>query len=150
MRAILPTVSLLATLLHGVNGDNFLASCNPASVKISGSGSGIIVQATCRSITGEVFCSRLNIGQCLKNIYGSIQDDPNREGPSITEQCINCSNDKPTSGILISGPSLLHCQCNPGTGVAMQNWPTAIFDINTMTDNNNGMLACHGRQSTRC
>lgn len=146
MRSILTTFSLLVILVHGAKSDNFLASCNPDSVKISGT----IMTASCGTLSGDVVCSKLNIGQCLKNVYGSIQNDPKREGPSISDQCFNCSNDKQTGGILVSGPSLLHCQCNPGTGAARPNWPTAIFDINTMIDNNNGMLACHGRQSTLC
>jgi hypothetical protein len=51
--------------------------------------------------------------------------------PHFGDQCIACSNDKTTSGVLIDGPTLLHCQCDPKTGAAQANWPTAIFDVST-------------------
>jgi len=56
--------------------------------------------------------------------------------PHLADQCINCSNGVTTSGLIIgdddSPPTLLHCQCNPGTGAAQDSWPTAIFDISEL------------------
>jgi hypothetical protein len=48
------------------------------------------------------------------------------------DQCINCTNTKPTTGLVTgidAGPSLMYCQCNPGNGAAQANWPTAVFDL---------------------
>jgi hypothetical protein len=50
--------------------------------------------------------------------------------PHIGDQCINCTNGKPENGLIVDAPpSLLYCQCNPGTGAARADWPTAIFDL---------------------
>jgi hypothetical protein len=45
-------------------------------------------------------------------------------------QCVGCTNGKPENGLIVdAGPSLMYCNCNPGTGAAQSNWPTAIFDL---------------------
>ena len=45
------------------------------------------------------------------------------------DQCINCSNSKDNGFFIAGGPSLVQCQCNPGTGVAQASWPTAFIDL---------------------
>jgi hypothetical protein len=86
------------------------------------------------------------------------------------DECFGCSNEKTTSGLLIDGPTLLHCQCDPKTGAAKANWPTAVFDISriypsqspfnykpiltlysdTIVDNANGKLECYGIKAGAC
>lgn len=63
-------------LASGVAADNFIASCNSDSVKISGK----YVTANCKTITGQLKCTRLDLSNCLKNNYGSLQDDPSGKG----------------------------------------------------------------------
>lgn len=59
--------------------------------------------------------------------------------PHFGDQCFACSNDKTSSGFQIDNPTLLHCQCDPGTGAASYNWPTAVFDISTFMHSNTHM-----------
>jgi hypothetical protein len=56
--------------------------------------------------------------------------------PHIGDQCINCTNGKPENGLIVDAPpSLIYCQCNPGTGAARADWPTAIFDLSQCPSN---------------
>ena len=53
-----------------------------------------------------------------------------KKRPHFGDQCINCTNTKPTGGLVVdAGPTVIYCKCNPGTGAAQADWPTAIFDI---------------------
>lgn len=53
----------------------------------------------------------------------------NRNSPHL-DQCIECTNGKPDNGLIVdAGPTLMYCKCNPGTGAAQADWPTAIFDL---------------------
>ncbi|KAK3936618.1 hypothetical protein QBC46DRAFT_321115 [Diplogelasinospora grovesii] len=148
MRATLTTLALgLAAAAATAAADNFIGSCDADSVKII---SGKVLTANCRQISGPLRCSRLDLNRCLKNTYGSLQADPTGSGPHFGDQCVDCSNSKTNDGILINAPTLLHCACDPGTGAAQASWPTAIFGINTIVDNNNGVLECYGIKGTSC
>lgn len=146
MRGAVHTLLSSALAASLVLADNFVASCDADSVKISGR----YLTANCKDVFNNLQCSKLDLNQCLKNSYGSLQADPTGDGPHFGDQCITCSNDATTSGLLISGPTLLHCQCDPHTGAAQVNWPTAIFDINTIVDNINGRLECFGNKAASC
>ncbi|KAK0727527.1 hypothetical protein B0T26DRAFT_747839 [Lasiosphaeria miniovina] len=127
--------------------ENFIGSCDASTVQVSGR----ILTASCRNIFGALRCSRLDLGQCLKNTYGSLQADPAGTGPHFGDQCVECSNSKTLGGILLGdNPSLVHCQCDPGTGASQASWPTAIFDLNTVVDNNNGVLECYRTKGSPC
>ncbi|KAH6626715.1 hypothetical protein B0J18DRAFT_455891 [Chaetomium sp. MPI-SDFR-AT-0129] len=142
------TVSALALSLgaSGVLASNFVASCKESTIKVSGR----TLTASCKNIFGNYNCSHLNLNTCLKNRYGSLQADPDGTGPHL-DQCINCTNEEPDTGVIVDGgPSLLYCQCDPGTGAAQANWPTAIFDLNTIVDNQNGILHCYDVKGTVC
>ena len=67
---------LVFILASGVVADNFIASCDSNSVKIDGK----YVTANCKTITGQTKCTRLDLSNCLKNNYGSLQDDPSGKG----------------------------------------------------------------------
>lgn len=54
----------------------FMGSCNPSTIKLNG----VKLTATCYNIVGEGTCSTLDLSKCLKNVYGSIQDDPDGRG----------------------------------------------------------------------
>jgi len=149
MKGVLHLSFLSTIAVSQVLADNFVASCDANSVKITGRD----LTANCKDIFGNLQCSKLDLNRCLKNTYGSLQEDPKGDGyveiiprydslvlqvamltgmvtrPHFGDQCISCSNEKTTSGVLISGPTLMHCQCDPKTGAAQANWPTAIFDI---------------------
>jgi len=112
--------------------------------------SGTILSASCRDITGSYVCTTLDLNTCIKNVGGSLQADPSSSGPHFGSSCINCSNAATTSGILEDEPTLLHCQCNPGTGVSQSSWPTAIIDLNTVVDNDNGALSCNNLVGNTC
>ncbi|KAK0636128.1 hypothetical protein B0T17DRAFT_612904 [Bombardia bombarda] len=127
--------------------ENFSGSCDASTIKITGK----TLQANCKNIAGTLKCSKLNLNNCLKNTYGSLQEDPTSTGPHYGDQCINCSNAKPTDGLLLGyTPTLIHCQCNPGTGAAQASWPTTVFDINMIVDNINGVLECYKTVGTAC
>ena len=148
MKFTLLTLVLAAGAL-AADGD-FITSCDSTTIKVSGN----ILTAKCRDIIGTVSCSKLDLSKCLKNSYGTLTTDPIGVGPSYAakDQCVNCSNEKPTSGLVIGGgsPTLLHCQCNSGTGAAQVNWPTSFFDLNTLVSNNNGVLECYQTKATKC
>ena len=67
---------LLCLFAVGAVADNFIASCDSNSVKIDGK----YVTANCKTITGQVKCTRLDLSNCLKNNAGSLQDDPSGKG----------------------------------------------------------------------
>ncbi|KAK3326170.1 hypothetical protein B0H66DRAFT_600304 [Apodospora peruviana] len=139
----------LAAAAPAAPAQDFLNSCDANSVKVTGR----ILQANCKNIAGALKCSKLDLNKCLKNTYGSLQADPTGAGPSLADQCINCSNSKTEGGFVVGpggGPTLVHCQCNPGTGAAKENWPLAMIDINTIVDNNNGILECYKTKGTAC
>ncbi|OIW29394.1 hypothetical protein CONLIGDRAFT_713935 [Coniochaeta ligniaria NRRL 30616] len=146
MKGVINELVVSALAVSSVLADNFVASCDANSVKVSGR----YLTANCKDVVGILQCSKLDLNPCLKNNYGSLQEDPKGDGPHFGDQCIACSNDKTTSGVLINGPTLLHCQCDPKTGAAQVNWPTAIFDINTIVDNTNGKLECFGNRAANC
>ncbi|KAK3370439.1 hypothetical protein B0H63DRAFT_528160 [Podospora didyma] len=146
MRSVLITLASLAVLAPAV-AENFIGSCDASTVKVTGR----ILTANCRNIAGALKCTRLDLNQCVKNTYGSLQADPTATGPHFGDQCIECSNSKTSSGIILGdNPTLVHCQCNPGSGVSQAGWPTAIFDLNTIVDNNNGVLECFKTKGTAC
>jgi hypothetical protein len=55
---------------------NFVGSCDANSIRISDK----ILTANCRNIKGQLTCSKLDLGRCLKNSYGSLQADPTGAG----------------------------------------------------------------------
>ena len=67
---------VLGLFASGVVADNFVASCDSSSVKIDGK----YVTANCKTIVGQVKCTRLDLSNCLKNNGGSLQDDPSGKG----------------------------------------------------------------------
>jgi len=120
--------------------------CDDTTITVSGT----ILQANCRGITGDMVCSRLDLNTCILNRSGSLQADPSGQGPHFGQQCINCSNAPTTSGVILNDPTMLHCKCNPGTGAAQANWPTAIIDLNNVVDNDNGYLSCNNLVGSAC
>jgi hypothetical protein len=70
--------SSLVTLcwLSLASADGFLTSCDPNSILLEGT----ILTANCLNIVKDMVCSSLDLGRCLKNRYGSIQDDPDGDG----------------------------------------------------------------------
>ncbi|KAK3984774.1 hypothetical protein QBC44DRAFT_252168 [Cladorrhinum sp. PSN332] len=145
----IPLLSLSVILSSGVaQADNFVSSCDPASVKLSGR---TTLTASCSNILGQLRCSRLDLNRCIKNSYGQLQADPNGSGPFFGDQCINCSNGPTSEGLIIGGgTTLMHCKCNPGTGAGQASWPTAFIDLNTLVDNNNGVLECYKVKGSAC
>ncbi|KAK3308347.1 uncharacterized protein B0T15DRAFT_524213 [Chaetomium strumarium] len=121
--ALIITLWLTATAA-GARAANFVASCDKDSIKVSGT----TLTANCKTIFGQSRCSRLDLNRCLRNSYGTLQADPTGAGPHLRDQCIQCSNGKDGGFNVDGGPALIHCQCNPGTGAAQVNWPTAFFD----------------------
>lgn len=84
-----PTLSLTATMRFSIKStiffaltataaqaDNFVASCDANSVKVSGR----TLTANCRNISGGLQCSKLDLNRCIKNSYGSLQADPTGSG----------------------------------------------------------------------
>ncbi|KAK0735363.1 hypothetical protein B0T21DRAFT_411996 [Apiosordaria backusii] len=145
----MPFLTALAVgfAIPGATTDNFIGSCDASSVKVSGR----VITANCKNILGQLKCSRLDLNKCIKNSYGRLQADPTGSAPGFGDQCIECSNGKTTDGLLLgNSPTLLHCKCNPGTGAAQANWPTAIIDLNTIVDNSNGLLECYKAKGTPC
>ncbi|KXX77624.1 Cyanovirin-N [Madurella mycetomatis] len=145
----LSTIVTLALVATGVVADNFTGSCDAKSVKVNGR----TLTANCRNIRGQMKCSKLDLNRCIKNLYGSMEPDPTGAGPHLAGQCIQCTNDGQADGFAVggpTGPSLMHCKCNPGTGAAQANWPTTIFDLNIVVDNNNGILECYRTKGTPC
>lgn len=55
---------------------NFFASCVADSVSVSGP----TLTAKCRSITGKLTCTKLDLNNCLRNQYGSLQADETGSG----------------------------------------------------------------------
>jgi hypothetical protein len=146
MKSIL-SILVLGLSASGALAANFAGSCETNSIKVSGR----TLTANCRNIFGQYKCSKLDLNRCLKNSYGTLQPDPSGNGAHLGDQCIQCTNGKPDNGLIVdAGPSLMYCKCNPGTGAAQANWPTAIFDLNTIVDNRNGALECYGIKSTGC
>ncbi|KAK4169042.1 Cyanovirin-N [Cladorrhinum sp. PSN259] len=140
-------VSLALLAAPAALADNFVTSCDSASVKVSGR----TITANCRNILGQLKCSRLDLSRCVKNQYGRLQADPNASGPFFSDECIDCSNDATTDGLLLGGgTTLMHCKCNPGTGAGQASWPTAFIDLNTLVDNNNGVLECYKVKGSAC
>ncbi|KAM7210931.1 Cyanovirin-N [Rhypophila decipiens] len=125
---------------------NFFNSCSDSSIKVTGK----ILQASCRNIKGDLKCSKLDLNKCIRNSYGTLEPDPKGSGPHFGDQCINCSNGRDSGFVVAGGPTLVHCQCNPGTAIAQSAWPTAFIDINDIVDNNNGVLECYGTKGTAC
>ncbi|KAL8404306.1 hypothetical protein RB594_009242 [Gaeumannomyces avenae] len=121
--------------------DDFGSSCDPRSIKVDGR----YATAVCRTILGDLRCSRVDLTECIKNSYGSLQADPKESGPSFFQECFNCSNKPQTGGLATGAPTFLHCQCDPKTGAPRSNWPAAVMDINTVIDNIDGILQCNGR-----
>ncbi|EGS17541.1 uncharacterized protein CTHT_0068720 [Thermochaetoides thermophila DSM 1495] len=112
-----------------------------------------MLTANCRTTTGQYKCSKLDLNNCIKNSYGRLQEDPTGSGPHFGDpnQCLECSNNSPSNGLTIGiTPALLWCKCNPGTGAAQASWPTAIFDLNTVVTNRNGVLECFKSKGTSC
>ncbi|KAK3328049.1 hypothetical protein B0T19DRAFT_181582 [Cercophora scortea] len=145
MRSIFTAVIL--GLAAVAQAENFFKTCDASSVKVTGK----ILQANCKNIAGALKCSKLNLNECLKNSYGSLKEDPTGAGPHYGDQCINCSNAATSDGLILgASPTLLHCQCNPGTGAAQASWPTAVFDIDTIVDNINGVLWCFDTKAASC
>lgn len=76
-------VSSVLVLGFGATGSlaaaaiNFVGSCDPNSVKVTGSG---ILTANCKNILGQYVCSKLDLSRCIKNSYGSLQSDPTGAG----------------------------------------------------------------------
>ncbi|KAK1756981.1 Cyanovirin-N [Echria macrotheca] len=128
----------------------FITSCDGSTIKVSGK----YLTAKCKNILGTVACSKLDLSQCLKNSYGLLDTDPIGAGPHFSDknQCVNCSTDPSTSGFIVGGSSqtLLHCQCNSGTGASQANWPVSFFDLDTLVSNNNGVLECFKTKATKC
>ncbi|KAL2131847.1 hypothetical protein VTI74DRAFT_4561 [Chaetomium olivicolor] len=143
----LSSILVLGLAASGALAINFAASCDTNSIKVSGR----TLTARGKNIWGQYTCSKLDLNRCIKNRYGTLQSDPAGAGPHIGDECINCTNGKPENGLAIDGgPSLMYCQCNPGTGAARENWPTAIFDLNTVVDNNNGNLEYYSNKAAAC
>ena len=69
-------VLLAACAAPIVLADGFLSSCDSNTIEIDGT----ILTAYCTNIVKDMTCSRLDLGRCLRNDYGSIQDDPVGEG----------------------------------------------------------------------
>ncbi|KAL2152291.1 hypothetical protein VTH82DRAFT_5475 [Thermothelomyces myriococcoides] len=142
-----PSVLVLGLGASAALAANFSNSCDAASIKVSGN----ILTATCSTIFGQPKCSKLDLDKCIKNEGGTLRADPSGTGPHLGDQCVECTNDQLDDGSVIGGqPSFISCKCNPGTGAAQVDWPTAIFDLNTIVDNHNGMLECYRTQSTEC
>ncbi|KAK3906397.1 hypothetical protein C8A05DRAFT_29757 [Staphylotrichum tortipilum] len=147
MGSIFFTAVALALGAAAAPAVDFAGSCEPNSIKISST----TVQANCKNIFGQYACSKLDLNRCIKNNYGRLAADPTGAGPHFGDQCVKCTNTKPDSGLVVDGgPSLMYCACNPGTGVAQGSWPTAIIDLNTVIDNNNGLMECYGVKGTAC
>ncbi|KAB5576076.1 hypothetical protein GE09DRAFT_614572 [Coniochaeta sp. 2T2.1] len=125
MKVVFQALLISALGLGSVSAQGFAASCDTKSIKISGT----YLTANCKNIFGQVTCGKLDLNGCLKNDGGRLALDSTGAGPHFGDKCVQCSNDPATSGLLTSGPTLLHCKCNPGTGAAQANWPTTTFDI---------------------
>ncbi|KAK3359478.1 hypothetical protein B0T25DRAFT_514995 [Lasiosphaeria hispida] len=142
------TLALSAT--GGMAEGEFTGTCDVTSIKVSGK----YLTAKCKNILGAEKCTTLDLNNCLKNSYGQLQADPTAAGPHFTakNQCVSCTNEQPKTGFVIGGggATLLHCLCNPGTGAEQASWPTAYFDLNTVVENNNGVLACYKTKGTAC
>lgn len=119
------TIVALAGLASAGPASNFFNSCDANSVKVSGK----ILTATCRNIKGDFKCSRLDLNKCIRNSYGTLEADPKGSGPHFGDQCVNCSNGRDSGFVVAGGPTLIHCQCNPGIDIAQSAWPTAFIDI---------------------
>jgi hypothetical protein len=83
--ALSPTVTMkfsiqstifFAFTATAAQADNFVASCDANSVKVSGR----MLTANCRNISGGLQCSKLDLNRCIKNNYGSLQADPTGSG----------------------------------------------------------------------
>ena len=70
-------LALTLLIVSSAFGDGgFLTSCDPDSIEIDGT----IMTASCLNVFKESKCSRLDLGSCFKNDYGSIQNDPSGNG----------------------------------------------------------------------
>jgi hypothetical protein len=76
MRSVINTLLVSALAASSVLADNFVASCDANSVKISGR----YVTADCKDVFNNLQCSKLDLNKCLKNNYGSLQEDPKGDG----------------------------------------------------------------------
>lgn len=75
MKVTISSVLLLAAATPTLAA-NFLGSCSADSVVIDGK----ILTAKCRTISGQLKCTKLDLNNCLKNTYGSLQSDPEGDG----------------------------------------------------------------------
>jgi hypothetical protein len=76
MKVAVNAIVFSALAVGSATADNFVASCDANSVKISGR----TLTANCKDIFGNFQCSKLDLNKCLKNTYGSIQEDPKGDG----------------------------------------------------------------------
>jgi hypothetical protein len=76
MKASIASVVVTGLLAPVALADNFIASCVANSVQASGN----VLTAQCYDISRNLRCTRLDLSRCLKNVYGSIQADPNADG----------------------------------------------------------------------
>jgi hypothetical protein len=67
---------VLGLTATGALADNFAGSCDTNSIKFSGR----TLTANCKNIFGQLKCSKLDLNNCLKNNYGSLQADPKGTG----------------------------------------------------------------------
>lgn len=56
--------------------DDFRSTCDPRTIKVNGR----YATAVCRTIRGDLRCSRVDLTNCIKNNYGSLQADPKEAG----------------------------------------------------------------------
>ena len=150
MRLSIPsTTAIFATLAAA---QSFTTSCKLDTVKVDGRW----LTAECNNILRTASrCTKLDLNNCLKNNFGRLEDDVFGTGPHYADknQCVNCTNKKPSGGFIIGNGNTatqMTCQCNPGTGVAQANWPTAVIDLDVIVTNNNGVLECHQTKGTGC
>ena len=79
------------------------------------------------------------LGKTTSYLWDIIELTADANDSPHLSQCVGCNNGKPENGLIVdAGPSLMYCNCNPGTGAAEANWPTAIFDLSQLS------LPAHG------
>lgn len=76
MKCFIKAIIVSALVVGPVVADNFFASCDANSVKMSGR----YLTANCKDVVGILQCSKLDLNRCLKNVYGSLQADQNGDG----------------------------------------------------------------------
>lgn len=71
------TASVFALAIAGqAMASNFIQSCEADSVTVSGH----FVTAKCKTIGGTYACSKLDLNNCIKNSYGTLQSDSTGSG----------------------------------------------------------------------